>query len=192
MESDFAKEMIRKNFHVLGLIYPILYYFYSQTILLVISSTIFIGFLLYESSRIFWKKELSFFKKYYRPDEKNKFGAQIHFSLGALLTIAFFDKHIAIAALLVMIFGDMAAALIGTKYGKHWIPGLKRKSWEGTSAELLVNLIVVWLVTFNPLLTITMALTGTLVETILVVVDDNLTIPLLTGLVGQIVKSIAV
>ena len=97
-------------------------------------------------------------------------------------------------------FGDLSAALIGKKFGKHWIKCLKKRAWEGVIAELVANLIVGFVVlrtTFwwtagagygSPMwaVIIVMAVTATFVETIISKLDDNLLIPVFAGFNGQI------
>jgi len=187
MESSFKKELIRKQFHLLGAAIPISYYFIEKPVMIGLLTLLLIISIIYETIRIYWKKEIPLFKKYYRPEEKNQYAAAVPFFLGALLSVALFDKQIAIAALLMVVFGDLAAGLIGTKYGKHMI--CSTKSWEGFIAGLVVNLAIVYLVTSNLPITILMAFSGSLAEVSSDHVDDNLSMPLLSGLVGQILKS---
>jgi len=94
-------------------------------------------------------------------------------------------------------FGDLAAALIGTKFGKHYIT--KTRAWEGIIAEFLVNIIIGIIIFLTPLISpvslslsnsiiiiLVMSITATFVETIVSKMDDNLLIPLFSGFNGQI------
>jgi len=124
-------------------------------------------------------------------------GGDVFFLLGAILVLAIFDPKIAIAAILMTTFGDLAAALEGKKFGKHKF--VKNKSWEGTIAELIVNIAIgmiiflyfdcqcnfykasIWAII------LVMSLTATIVETFVSKLDDNLLIPVFAGFNGQIV-----
>ena len=116
-----------------------------------------------------------------------------------------FDLRIAVAAILMTTFGDLAAALIGKKFGKTWIPALKNRAWEGVLAEFAVNFLIgFWFVrtlvegsmwwlggghfgyAIWPVI-ITMAVVATIVETVITKLDDNLLIPVFAGFTGQIV-----
>jgi phytol kinase len=62
----------------------------------------------------------------------------------------------------------------------------KNKSWEGVIAEFIVNLIIGFILLNNIILVLTMALVATLVETFFTQIDDNISIPVISGFVGQI------
>jgi dolichol kinase len=124
-------------------------------------------------------------------------GGDVFFLLGAILVLAIFDPKIAIAAILMTTFGDLAAALVGKKFGKHKF--VKNKSWEGTIAELIVN-IAIGMIIFMYFdchcnfykasiwaIILVMSLTATIVETFVSKLDDNLLIPVFAGFNGQIV-----
>ena len=84
-------------------------------------------------------------------------------------------------------FGDMAAALFGIQFGKHWLKNIPHTAWEGIIAEFVVDLIVGFLLLSNWMIILAMALTATFVETIFIHTDDNLTIPIFSGFVGQVI-----
>ncbi len=95
-------------------------------------------------------------------------------------TIAMFEMPIAVAALAFIIIGDSLAALIGRKFGRHrfW-----NKSLEGSLACLAGTLVVAALA---PEIAWPIAVTGavvaTVVEALPLGVDDNVTVPILSGL----------
>ena len=100
------------------------------------------------------------------------------------------QPNIALAAMLMTIFGDMAAALIGIFFGKKNIHSKTTKTWEGFFAELIVNILVVILLIDNFAIGLAMALTAAFVETFFDHVDDNLAVPVSAGFVGQIITKI--
>lgn len=195
----FREEFSRKLMHLLAGAVIIAHAFLSQTFdekaALLVLSAVLIVLLELEYIRIELRQKISFLSFWWdlkREKEKNALGSDAFFLLGAIICFAAFDYKIAIIALLMTIFGDMAAALIGTRFGKHWIPKIKDKSWEGALAELAVN-IIVGIVIANLFsipnaiaITIIMALTATFIETIAHKIDDNLLIPIFSGFNGQI------
>ncbi len=97
------------------------------------------------------------------------------------LMVALFPKPVAIASLLTLSIGDSAAAIVGITYGRHQIN--KRKTFEGTLAFVISASIVGWLVPGIPLYAaILAALAAGLVEVLFTVFDDNISIPLASGL----------
>jgi len=112
--------------------------------------------------------------------------------VGAIICFAVFDYRIAIAAILMTTFGDLTAAIIGKRFGKHWIPGLKNRAWEGVLAEFAVDLALGYglMKLFQMpnafIIALAMAVTATIVETVVHKLDDNLLIPIFSGFNGQV------
>ena len=75
-----------------------------------------------------------------RPREKKSVSAMLFVALSTIVVFSVYDFKIAITAMLIMVFGDLASALIGIKYGKHRLKS--GKSWEGFAGGLVMNLIV--------------------------------------------------
>ena len=95
-------------------------------------------------------------------------------------TIAMFDRPIAVAALAFIMAGDPAAAIVGRKWGRH---KYGNKSFEGSLAFLIAALIVTWLAPGLPLkIGIVGAFVATVVEAVSSGVDDNASVPLISGL----------
>jgi dolichol kinase len=95
--------------------------------------------------------------------------------------VVLFDKPIAIAAIAFIIVGDTLAALIGRKYGRHRF--FNGKSWEGSAACFAGTLVVA---VFTPGLGWPVALIGAVVAAVVEALplgtDDNVTVPILSGL----------
>jgi len=108
------------------------------------------------------------------------------------LTIALFFKPIAITAMVFIIVGDTFAALIGRRYGKHKF--FRNKSIEGSFACLLSTIAVALFVSNLLFLELKVGLIGafiaTFVEALPLGIDDNVTVPLLSGLVMAIMIKI--
>ncbi len=93
----------------------------------------------------------------------------------------------AIAALAFIMTGDPAAAIIGRKYGRH---RFKTKSVEGSLAFLAAAMIIAFIVPNLPLMIgIIGALTATITEAVSFYIDDNTSVPLISGLIMQLVHA---
>lgn len=108
---------------------------------------------------------------------------------GAFLCVLFFEKTIAVTALAMMLTGDVAAALIGRRFGRIRILD---KSLEGTAAFIVVAFFSAWIVScFVPIQPrfLTAAVAASVAASVAelfakkVRVDDNLLIPLVAGCV---------
>lgn len=107
------------------------------------------------------------------------------FIFSAFLSVFFFEKTIAMAALSILVIGDAMTTLVGIHLGKNKNPLNKDKSIEGTIAGFISSLCVCFL--FVPLVpSLVTSFVGMLVEIpkiyiYKVPIDDNLIIPLSAG-----------
>jgi len=191
MKKDLLFELKRKAVHVFFILTIAVYFvfskYYGHYFGLGALGVILIVILIMEYFRVVLKKKIPFFHQFWREKEKDRLGGEAYLVISAIIVFAFFDFKIASVALLIVVFGDIAASLVGTAYGKHKINFLStRKSWEGTFAELIVNLIVGFVILNNVVVILAMALTATVVEVMFSFVDDNLSVPVLAGLVGHV------
>jgi len=192
--SKLAFEARRKAIHVLGISYLLLYWItlklFNHTIAMLILLFVFITLIVIEFFRINEHKKFPIIHILWREKEENSLGGQVYYLLGMILALAIFDFRIAIAVILMTIFGDMAAAIFGIAFGKHWIKKLPDTAWEGIIAEFIVDLVIGYLIIGNWMIIIPMAFMATFVETVFPHVDDNLTIPVFAGFVGQALRLI--
>ena len=208
-EWNFKRELARKFIHFLSIFIILIYFFVSDIFnpktALILLTFILIFFLELEYLRLDFRREIPFLKKlwsYFRREkEKDKLGGEVFFLIGAILVLAVFDTKIAIAAILMTTFGDLSAALIGKRFGKHYLSCLENRAWEGIIAEFFVNIIIGFFVFFSGvfsdfsiigsydlwLIVLVMSLTATFVESVVHKIDDNLLIPLFAGFNGQMV-----
>jgi len=118
-----------------------------------------------------------------KQDKRFQATGTTYFLIASLAVFLFFDKHVAITSLLFVSIGDLMAAIIGEQYGK---PILSNKSLEGSFACLVSCLLIGMLMTrISPSITLEVAMVGavsaTIVELLPIPIDDNLTIPLISG-----------
>jgi len=190
--SKLTFELKRKTLHLLGFSYVIIYWISLKLLghriamlILLLGLITMIGI---EFFRISEKKKIPFFHILWRPKEENSLGGQVYYLLGIILAFALFEFRIALAVSLMTVLGDMAAAIFGIAFGKHWLKKLNDTAWEGIIAEFVVDLAIGLLVISSWPIAISMALMATTVETIFPHIDDNLAIPVFAGFVGQTVK----
>ena len=157
----------------------------AKQVALLFLVALLIIFLILEYFRLELGWKMPFFSQFIRPKEQNRMYGVIYFLSATIISLAVSNKEIALAALLMTTFGDMAAALIGKKYGTTLI--YRNKTWAGFSAELITNLVVGFLILDSIYVILGMAFVATIVETMVDELDDNLLIPIFSGFAGQII-----
>lgn len=188
------KEILRKFIHiaVLGLIFAYTYltiHFSSKIGILALTAILMI-FLELEYIRLdyrprFTRKLAKFIEKLLlRKREKNHLIGSIYIVSSTIIAFAAFDYPIAFFALLLMVFGDMASAIFGIAFGGPQI--FRKKTWIGGFAGLFTNLLVGFFIFPQlPILFIPMSFMASIIETLTQKIDDNLTVPIFAGFIGQ-------
>lgn len=192
MPWDLKKELKRKAIHLLSISFIVIFVLVSASYgkELAFLSLVFLLVLLIEIDyvRVELGKKIPIFWRMFRKKEEERHGGQVFFLIGAIICLAVFDFKIALAAVLMTTFGDMAAVLIGKRFGRTWIT--KDRALEGILAELFVDLAIAYFIFgffgFNWVVVVVMALTATIAESAISKLDDNLIVPLFAGFNGQI------
>lgn len=183
-------ELKRKSVHLLSIIFILVYYyiqkFFSHQTAILTLVFIFISISFLEFVRLKLGKEFSFLNGLYREREKDKIPSSIYLLLGVIIAFSAFNFNIAVTALLMMMFGDLAAALFGIGLGRHWLNITPEVSWEGIIIEFLINFIIGIIILQNLIVVLMMALVATFIESVLTSIDDNLAVPVLAGFAGQV------
>lgn len=191
-------ELLRKSIHLSGLILPIIYLFLNKPTMAVLMGILTGVALAVELVK--WRSPDfgEFFFKIFKPllrshERKGAMTGATYYLISAFLCVCFFAKTLAIVCIFFMILGDMAAALVGKKWGKTKLLG--KKSLEGSTACFVVCALIalgsVYIssvsghsgVKLNLVIAIVGALVATIVELIPFPIDDNLTVPLISGAV---------
>lgn len=189
---------LRKLYRMLGLLFPILYIFYSKSLVLSILIPLTLAFIFIDVMRLEFPKITKGYFKYFSKISKgrekyNPLGTT-YVLLGEMITILFFSKEIAIVAIFFLIFGD-AAASFGKKYGKIKT-GVWDKKLEGSIACFIVCVIIGWLLTLFIGLDLRVILLGAVAATVIEAVplfiksekryfylDDNFTIAIFSAFI---------
>jgi len=143
-------------------------------------------------------KNSSFFKKMVEKDEEKSgmLNGLIIYVLMMMLTILVFPLWIAGCCLINLSFADGLASFVGEK-GKKRLPWNKKKTLEGSLTFLLVSfvgcfLVMMFLSTLSLdrifLLTLTTSLIASFVESLSIRMDDNVSVPLITGIVLYLIS----
>lgn len=189
----YDAELLRKSIHILSLLIPIVAWFMDRSDAVLSLVVLFVASLIFDIERtrpsLLGRLCRATLGHIIRPHEQRSalglppLSGSTWMLLAAAITFAIFPKEIATAAFSMLILGDTAAALIGRRYGTIRF-GAKRKSLEGSLAFFTISLLVVLLTPGLPFwVGAAGALAATLAEALPIPLDDNLTVPLLAGLV---------
>ena len=127
---------------------------------------------------------LRLFRSLIRSHEQEHLLGSTYFMIAALLSVLAFDKDIAIAALTFLIIGDTVAAVIGKKFGtpRYW-----GKSFEGSLACFVSCLLIGAALLDNVWVIVAGSAAAAIAEALPVPMDDNMRVPIVSGLVMQLV-----
>jgi dolichol kinase len=182
--------IIRKLLHLLTALIPIVYIFMPRFTMVIILIILGVLALLIDFARLEVKSFGKFFNSYFGKllwkKEKETLTAATHYVAAAFLSVYFFDKWIAIAVLLFLSFGDTAAHIIGVKWGKIRLD--TEKTVEGSLACLVICLSISSLLPQPELLVLFVgSVVASLVEFFPFGIDDNFTLPLISGAAMEII-----
>jgi len=191
---DYKTELIRKGIHLFSLSIPIIYYHISRELAIELLIPLVILSLLIDWGRyaseplakIFYSWFGFLLRKHEMDSKKKNLSGASYVLISALICVLIFPKIIFVTAFSMLIIGDIAAALIGRRFGKH---KFLFKSLEGTAAFFFFSVAVVF---FTPKVTgvaqeyffgFAAAFVGAIGENVSYGwADDNLIVPLSAGL----------
>ena len=180
-----ARELRRKSIHLLGLVFPILYVFTTRHTAIIVVGVLLALVLGADLLKALLPAFRGIFVRIFAPmlrsqERKGGLTGATYYLIGSFLCILLFDKTLAIVCLCFLTLGDLFAALIGKQWGR--IKLFARKSLEGSLACFVVCTGIALLIGLHPIVAIVGALVATLIELLPTGVDDNITIPLISGL----------
>jgi dolichol kinase len=205
-----AKEVSRKSVHLMGVVIPLAYYFFlSRELLLLLLAAVLTGAGALELIRLSGNPIYPRFLLRGH-EEKGVLGGYFYALLSSFLVVLLFDKAIAVAAILFLVIGDAATGLAGAimtmlvgrkeadkrdyRMGKQPLHEelLYSVSHPKSPALMAVMLVICGLIglLFYPSLTLAAIAAGALGAMVAdafpwrffgYIVDDNLSIPLLSG-----------
>ena len=188
MKTKLKKEILRKLFHlyqlpvILG--YILLKYYFSEGIAIFALAVILMAILELESLRLEWKVKVPDPMGLLRRHEKSRVTGSLYMIISTIIVFTVFDFKIALVALLLTVFGDLASAIIGIRFGKHRLKN--GKSWEGLLGGFIINLLVAFIFLMDyPVIAVVMAAVASFTEITTYKLDDNLTVPLFSAFFGH-------
>lgn len=191
--GEFRRELLRKGIHLSSIAIPIFYFFTPKETALAVSAALMLGALALDVGRHYAAPVRRLFTTVFGPllrsHERDRHAKRLNGGtwvlIASTLSILLFPKLIAIVAFLILIVSDLAAALVGRKFGRRRFLG---KSAEGSGAFLLTALLVIAVtpkIAYLPgeyLVGAAAGLAATLVEAGVPWIDDNLAVPMTVGL----------
>jgi dolichol kinase len=184
-QITYSSEVRRKLLHLVALLIPIIYYFFpseSQAkaimlggmIVAVAVDTFRLGEPRYRNLLHSLSGELI------RPGEKTNLLGSTCLLIATTITVFLFPKPVAVAALCFLIVGDTVAALVGRRFGRIRLFG--KKTLVGSMALFLSAMAAGFII---PGLDTRTVLAGAVVaavaEALPLPIDDNFSIPILSG-----------
>ena len=106
----------------------------------------------------------------------------IHFALGIAISLLIFPEPIRYVAIATLTLGDGCAHIFGMKFGRTRLPFNKGKNLEGTIFGFLFAFLGA-MIFVDPVRALIAAAVGMLVEGLPSPINDNLTMPLASGLI---------
>jgi len=186
-----------------GISFPLIGLFTNRTVLLKLVGSVLAISLLIDIFRISWEKaervlEKEHIKgfKIYKEKERRRISSITTFLLGVFLAFLLFKFVIAFASIGFLVFGDMMAKIIGVNYGKRliWQYNTHNKTLEGTVGFMAMSVSVAYFLWCVNLLSLDAgiigALTATLVESLPFPIDDNVSVPVLSGAMMTLAQSL--
>lgn len=195
MSKKKLSEYLRKAIHFSSLVIPFSYKYligfnHRRLAFSLLLAAFCLG-LIIEFHRL-WQKSFShtfyrFFGLILRRHELSDFTGATYLLFSAMLCVAFFDPIIAFCAIAFLAIGDTFAALVGMSLGKRKILG-SNKSLEGSLACFISTLIFGLIFLQHPTLAVVGALAATFAELGVIPLDDNIKIPIISGLALSLAK----
>jgi len=108
--------------------------------------------------------------------------APIFFAIGITLSLIFFPAPISYASVAILTLGDGFATVFGKILGRNVLPFNKGKTVEGSIFGFLFAFLGAMFFV-NPIAALIGALTGMVIECLPLPISDNVTIPMVSGLV---------
>ncbi|MGE4233414.1 MAG: diacylglycerol/polyprenol kinase family protein [Bacteriovoracia bacterium] len=132
-----------------------------------------------------------FFSPIIRRHEVNKISGTPYYVASSLVAIAVFPKPVAILSLLYLALGDPISSFFGVLYSKKSVRIFEGKSLHGTVAGFIACSLVTWIYLRSTgmyglnliRLSLLGGFAGALAELLPLEVDDNFTIPVVSGFI---------
>ncbi len=187
--SAYRAEVSRKILHLASAVIPAVYLLVDRALMLQLLAPCVLIAVVVETLRFASPRFATLFRTavgfMVRAVEWHRLTGATYVLVASIISVYLFPKPVAVAALLIMSISDSAASLLGITFGRTRFLG---KSLAGSGAFFTTAVMILWLLRPDAkgagVLT---ALVATLAEAVPtlklgpVELNDNLTVPLLTG-----------
>ena len=188
MKEIAERELIRKLIHLATIVIPLSYKYifnYRKEEILVLGGFLLLFALLVEylRHRVKWVSQnfYNIFGSLLREEENRRITGATDLLISGLLSISMFPGEIAFLTMIFLIAGDAAASVVGKSVGKRFWRG-STKSLEGSIAIFVISFLVAIFATNLLPYALVGALLATLAELSAIPLNDNLKIPLISGI----------
>jgi len=194
--SIHMNELLRKAIHIGSLVIPMFYRYvlgFSRLAMFLFLAACLIVSLLIDLFRIqqptFRKLFHKLFGQILRRHERHDFTGATFLIFSCMLCVVFFNPMIAFLSMSYLSIGDTFAAMVGMRLGKRKFIN-QNKTVEGSLACYASILIfsVIFAPQISPWVYVTGSFTATLAELWKVPVDDNIKIPISSGLAMSVIN----
>jgi dolichol kinase len=186
---DFRSELVRKGIHLSSLSIPLIYYYISRDLALQLLVPLTVAFITVDLARYYHQPIGEWFYRWFgwllrrheQDEHRKRLNGATNVLIASTLCVLVFPKILVVTALTILIVSDSTSALIGRRFGKRRFLG---KSLEGTLA-FFVSAVLVVVATpkvdglpLEYVIGIVAAAVGALAEAAIILIDDNLTVPI--------------
>jgi len=191
-DETFKSHWWRVIIRPVALLFLFFYIYYSKEMALIVIGIVGLCFIALDLIRFLHRQANVLFteriKKIFRKDEKKKFSTMTIFLIGFFITVLLFEMPIDIIAIIYLTFCDMFGKVFGLAFGRH---KLFNKTVEGSLSFFGCVLICGYIMfaSFNyPLILLLYGgITATIIEFLPIGVDDNFTVPILSGTIMTVI-----
>lgn len=188
--NNLQFELKRQLFHLMcGIVIIILIYFNIINFFVVLLLLI-IGVIISLLSKKYKIPIIYYFLENFDRKKKALPGAGVlAYFAGVILSLLAFEKNIALASIAILAFGDSATTIFGKLLGRTKNPLNKNKTVEGSIFGILFGFLgAVFFV--SAVEAIIASVFAMLIEALDVKVDDNISVPLASGIILTVMRAI--
>ena len=189
---NIGREIQRKVIHLVTTVIPLAYISVlpRKEHIFLICVFMSIGFLTVDLLRLYWKTAEKYFLKLFsillrEKETENQLTGATYLFIGMTLTVLLFPKEIAVCVLMFLTIADPIAAIAGKTLP---IKKIFNKSLGGTLGFLITAVMIAGAINGLTPLTFIVASSAAIVELIPLGVNDNLSIPVISGYVFLILR----
>lgn len=185
-DERFKSSWWRVAIRPVALLFLLFYFVYSRTVALILIGIVSLCFISLDLFRVLHKQTnvllTEKIKVIFRKDEEKKFSSMTIFLISTFIIVLLFEIEIAITALVFLTFGDMFSKIFGLAFGRH---KYFNKSLEGTLAYIGIVVISIYvlytMLDMNLFILVVGGVAATLSETLPLGINDNFTVPIISG-----------